>query len=194
MWWFDRSERKEIWDEEIQWPIGDIEAAHRIRDICRSAADSAAKIAGAVVRSDKEKKSETERYERAARVAMEIALKISDGLLRDSSVRQIMVSRQRAMGGNGGVVMEGRDIGTAVFPNADVKVFLDADARVRAERRVAQNGTLTPEEAQRTIEDLVARDQRDRTRHHLLDGPGEVLGAAGRHLDDPVAVRVGEPA
>lgn len=80
------------------------------------------------------------------------------------SVRQIMVSRQRAMGGNGGVVMEGRDIGTAVFPNADVKVFLDADARVRAERRVAQNGTLTPEESQRTIEDLVARDQRDRTR------------------------------
>jgi cytidylate kinase len=60
--------------------------------------------------------------------------------------------------------MEGRDIGTAVFPNADVKVFLDADARVRAERRVAQNGTLTPEEAQRTVEELVARDQRDRAR------------------------------
>jgi cytidylate kinase len=79
-------------------------------------------------------------------------------------VRQIMVARQRAMGASGGVVMEGRDIGTAVFPDADVKVFLDADARVRAERRVAQNGTLTPEESQRTIEDLVARDQRDRTR------------------------------
>ena len=79
-------------------------------------------------------------------------------------VRQIMVARQRAMGANGGVVMEGRDIGTAVFPNADVKVFLDADARVRAERRVAQNGTHTPEEAQRIIEELVARDQRDRTR------------------------------
>ena len=79
-------------------------------------------------------------------------------------VREIMVSRQREMGAKGGVVMEGRDIGTAVFPSADVKVFLDADARVRAERRVAQNGTLTPQEAQRTIEDLVARDQRDRTR------------------------------
>ena len=51
-----------------------------------------------------------------------------------------------------------------MFPDADVKVFLDADARIRAERRVAQNGTLTPEEAQRTIEDLVLRDQRDRTR------------------------------
>lgn len=79
-------------------------------------------------------------------------------------VREVMVRRQRAMGAQGGVVMEGRDIGTAVFPDADVKVFLDADARIRAERRVAQNGTLTPEEAQRTIEDLVLRDQRDRTR------------------------------
>jgi len=80
------------------------------------------------------------------------------------AVREIMVARQREMGAQGGVVMEGRDIGTAVFPNADVKVFLDADARIRAERRVAQNGTHTPEEAQRIIEDLVERDQRDRTR------------------------------
>src|SRR5215469_18019277 len=79
-------------------------------------------------------------------------------------VREIMVARQREMGSHGGVVMEGRDIGTAVFPHADVKVFLDADARIRAERRVAQNGTHSPEEARRIIEDLVARDQRDRTR------------------------------
>jgi CMP/dCMP kinase len=80
------------------------------------------------------------------------------------AVRQVMVARQRALGAQGGVVMEGRDIGTAVFPNADVKVFLDADPRIRAERRVAQNSTHTPEEAQRIVEDLVARDQRDRTR------------------------------
>ncbi len=79
-------------------------------------------------------------------------------------VREIMVARQRAMGSAGGVVMEGRDIGTAVFPQADLKVFLDADARIRAERRVTQNGTHTPEEARRIIEDLVARDRRDRTR------------------------------
>jgi len=80
------------------------------------------------------------------------------------AVRQIMVARQREMGAQGGVVMEGRDIGTAVFPNAEVKVFLDADARIRAERRVAQNGTLTADEAERIVEDLVLRDQRDRTR------------------------------
>ena len=79
-------------------------------------------------------------------------------------VRQILVARQREMGAQGGVVMEGRDIGTAVFPNAEVKVFLDADARIRAGRRVAQNGSHTPEEAQRIVDDLVLRDQRDRTR------------------------------
>jgi hypothetical protein len=89
MWWFSKDKPKEIWDEEIQWPIGDIEAAHRIREICRSAADSAAKVAGTAECSDK-KESETERYERAAKVAMEIAIKISDDLLRDSSVRQIV--------------------------------------------------------------------------------------------------------
>lgn len=79
-------------------------------------------------------------------------------------VREIMIGRQREMGARGGVVMEGRDIGTVVFPSAEVKVFLDADARIRAERRVVQNGTHTPEEAKRIVEDLVTRDQRDRTR------------------------------
>ena len=90
MWKFRRGERKEIWDEEIQWPVGDIEAAHRIREICRSAADSAETAAGTADRPDAKKKPESERYERAARAAMEIAMKISDDLLRDSSVRQIV--------------------------------------------------------------------------------------------------------
>jgi len=106
------------------------------------------------------------------------------------TVRDIMVSRQREMGADGGVVMEGRDIGTAVFPNADVKVFLDADARVRAERRVAQNRTLTPEEAQRTIEDLVARDQRDRTRAVSPLVPAAdavILDSTNLSIDDAVS-------
>lgn len=90
--WFDKGRRTEIWDEEMTWPIGDIEAAHRIRDICRSAADSAEKTAGAAVRPDNgsRKKHEAERYQRAAAAAMETAMKISDDLLRDSSVRQIV--------------------------------------------------------------------------------------------------------
>ena len=44
MWWLKKSKRKEIWDEDIQWPMGDIKAANKIRDICRSAADSAEKL------------------------------------------------------------------------------------------------------------------------------------------------------
>jgi hypothetical protein len=91
MWWFDKRKRQEIWEEEPQWPIGDIEAAHKIRDICRSAADSAEKVGGVAGRSDsKNSQYESERYERAAKTAMEIAIKISDGLMRDSSVRQIV--------------------------------------------------------------------------------------------------------
>jgi CMP/dCMP kinase len=79
-------------------------------------------------------------------------------------VRQVMVARQRELGANGGVVMEGRDIGTAVFPNADVKIFLDADPTLRVERRVLQNGSNSPEEAQKVQADIAVRDQRDRTR------------------------------
>ena len=91
MLWFKKDKRKEIWEEEIQWPIGDIEAAHRIRQICRSAADSAGKTAGLAGPLDStQKKYEVERYERAAKAAMEIAIKISDDLVRDSSVRQIV--------------------------------------------------------------------------------------------------------
>ena len=91
MWWFDKGKPKEIWDEDIQWPIGDIEAAHRIRAICRSAADSAEKVAGFADRPDSKKNNqENERYERGAKVAMEIAIKISDDLLRDAAVRQIV--------------------------------------------------------------------------------------------------------
>jgi hypothetical protein len=91
MWWLNSAKRQEIWDEEIQWPIGDIEAAQKIRGICRSAADSAEKIAGGAGRiENKKSKYEVERYERASKAAMEIAIKMSDDLLRDASVRQIV--------------------------------------------------------------------------------------------------------
>ena len=79
-------------------------------------------------------------------------------------VRRVMVSRQRELGANGGVVMEGRDIGTAVFPNAEVKIFLDADQMVRAERRFLQNSSQSPDEAKRVQAEIAARDERDRTR------------------------------
>jgi cytidylate kinase len=92
-------------------------------------------------------------------------------------VRQIMVARQRALGERGGVVMEGRDIGTAVFPDAEVKIFLEADAEVRAERRVIQDATVAPQDAQRVMAEIVARDQRDRTRTSspLVAAPDAVI-------------------
>jgi hypothetical protein len=92
MWWFSNKQKpRDIWDETIEWPIGDIEAAHKIRDICRSAAGSAERVAGFAGDLDNSKKKyEAERYKRAARTAMEIALKIADDLVRDSAVRQIV--------------------------------------------------------------------------------------------------------
>ena len=88
---FGKHRPPEVWDQPIEWPLGDIEAAHRIRDICSSATDSAEKVASFAGKPDsRKKKAEAERYECAARAAMEIAMKIADDLLRDSAVRQII--------------------------------------------------------------------------------------------------------
>ncbi len=78
-------------------------------------------------------------------------------------VREWMVSHQRALGASGGVVMEGRDIGTKVFPDADLKVFLDADPVVREQRRMAQQ-KIHGEVAAVAAAELRERDHRDRTR------------------------------
>ena len=80
-------------------------------------------------------------------------------------VRDWMVARQREMGAQGGVIMEGRDIGTVVFPYAEVKIFLDADPNVRAERRILQHHAADdPQQAARLKAELRERDQRDSTR------------------------------
>lgn len=85
-------------------------------------------------------------------------------------VRAWMVERQRAMGAEGGIVMEGRDIGTQVFPDAEVKIFLDADDVVRSQRRFLQNVSSSgfpPGEAASEAEVLARvreRDARDRSR------------------------------
>jgi len=78
-------------------------------------------------------------------------------------VREWMVDHQRAMGAGGGVVMEGRDIGTKVFPDADLKIFLDADPVVREERRMQQQ-KIKGEVAASVAAELRERDHRDRTR------------------------------
>jgi cytidylate kinase len=93
---------------------------------------------------------------------------VSDAASRVSihpRVREWMVTHQREMGKLGGVIMEGRDIGTKVFPDADVKIFLDAKPEVRADRRVKQVDAIhDPAKAQQITEQMLKRDQRDTTR------------------------------
>ena len=82
------------------------------------------------------------------------------------AVRRAMVARQQEMGAEGGVVMEGRDIGTVVFPNADLKIYLDATAEARAWRRFTEDearGIVTASlPAMKT--EIEERDARDKTR------------------------------
>ncbi len=82
-----------------------------------------------------------------------------------SEVRRVLVQAQQRMGADRDVVLEGRDIGTKVFPNANLKIFLDASERTRAQRRYEENlrkgVTLTLEE---TLAEINERDQRDSQR------------------------------
>jgi cytidylate kinase len=91
---------------------------------------------------------------------------VTEGASRVSvhpKIREWMVARQREMGVGGGVVMEGRDIGTKVFPDADLKIFLDADPVIREQRRLDQQ-KVKGASAQAMAAELRERDQRDRTR------------------------------
>jgi hypothetical protein len=89
MRWFNQNPPKDPWDEDIPQPLGDIEAARRIREICDSASPSAEKVGVGGAETNASRR-EAERYKRAAKTAMEIAIKISDNLLRDSAVCQIV--------------------------------------------------------------------------------------------------------
>lgn len=83
----------------------------------------------------------------------------------NGEVRAVLVAEQRRAAAGGGVVMEGRDIGSVVFPDADLKIFLDASAEVRAERRrlqYEQKGERL--EFSEVLEQVRQRDRRDRER------------------------------
>jgi cytidylate kinase len=124
-------------------------------------------------------------------------------------IRAWMVGLQQQLGANGGVVMEGRDIGTVVFPNAEVKIFLDAAPEVRGMRRYDQLGqggqpvpqpSMQPEEV---IRDLRARDERDRNRADsplkpapdavLLDSTHMTLQEAVEAAEAIVAAKLNQP-
>ncbi|HLH35811.1 MAG TPA: (d)CMP kinase [Alloacidobacterium sp.] len=91
------------------------------------------------------------------------------------AIRRWMVDLQRKLGENGGIVMEGRDIGTVVFPHADIKIFLDASPEARGERRYEQSGRAGSQEA--ILREIRERDQRDRNREQspLRPAPDAVV-------------------
>jgi hypothetical protein len=94
--WFSRHKEQDPWVEDST-PVGDIETAHRIRDICNSATSSAEKLAGFANRpNDKKKVYEATRYDAAKKRALALAKHISDELLRDVAVRQIVNLCMRA--------------------------------------------------------------------------------------------------
>ena len=82
-----------------------------------------------------------------------------------SGVRRVLVAEQRRAGQRGGVVMEGRDIGSVVFPDADLKIFLTASPEVRADRRYHEHQQKGDSiDRARTLDEIHERDQRDRER------------------------------
>jgi cytidylate kinase len=103
--------------------------------------------------------------------------RLASTVARLPQVREVLVSRQRTMGEQRGVVMEGRDIGSVVFPDADVKIYLDASAEERARRRAhdtAHAGSRAGEAAVAAA--IQARDLSDKTRaaSPLALAPGAV--------------------
>lgn len=108
-------------------------------------------------------------------------------------VREWMVERQREMGIEGGVVMEGRDIGTKVFPDADIKIFLDADPVIREQRRVQQQQSRGTS-AESMAAELRERDRRDRTRVNspLQPAPDAVILDSTALTENEVFARVAE--
>jgi cytidylate kinase len=118
---------------------------------------------------------------------------VTDGASRVSvfpSIRAWMVRLQQEMGAGGGVVMEGRDIGTVVFPHADAKIFLDAAPEVRGLRRFDQLGSTPSQQPEEVIRDLRERDLRDRNRADSPLKPAEdavILDSTNMTLEEAVA-------
>lgn len=117
-------------------------------------------------------------------------------------IRAWMVDLQRQMGELGGVVMEGRDIGTVVFPDADLKFFLDASPEARSQRRYEQGGASTSGVTQTVItKELRERDERDRNRAEsplrpapdaiVIDSTRMTLDEVLLHIESLVAAKLG---
>lgn len=109
------------------------------------------------------------------------------------AVRQALLEQQRRIGSQGNYVVEGRDIGTEVFPQAEVKVFLTASAEERAHRRVRQNvdrgvGSIDYDEV---LADIIRRDELDSSRDTAPLRPAEdavQIDSTGKYIEDIIAI------
>jgi CMP/dCMP kinase len=109
---------------------------------------------------------------------------------RMPGVRAALVEQQRALGLGGCVVMEGRDIGTVVFPAADVKIYLDASPDERARRRANDAAHQGPSDVAAVAEAMAARDESDRTRTVAplaVAADAHVIDTTGVSIDEVVA-------
>jgi cytidylate kinase len=127
----------------------DLEDRHRLQQLAKEAR---IEFGAGVVSLNGEDVTQAIREPRVTEAASQVAA--------CPGVRRAMRQEQRRIAAHGPVVMEGRDIGTVVFPDARVKIFLDADPRERARRRARETGAAPAEVAR----DLAERDHRDRTR------------------------------
>ena len=108
------------------------------------------------------------------------------------AVRQALVEQQRRIGAQGNYVVEGRDIGTEVFPNAEVKVFLTASAEERAHRRVRQNADrgVGSIDYQEVLADIIRRDELDSSRDTAPLRPAKdavLLDSSSMHVEEVIA-------
>ena len=118
-------------------------------------------------------------------------------------VRAVLVERQRHLGEGGAIVMEGRDIGTVVFPNASVKIYLDAAPEERARRRATDPAHSGPVAVADVATALTARDELDRTRTAsplyaaadavVVDTTGKPIDQVVREVLEIVRLKTGNP-
>jgi cytidylate kinase len=109
---------------------------------------------------------------------------------RIAGVRNVLVRKQREMGAGGAIVMEGRDIGTVVFPDAGVKIYLDASPEERARRRAHDPAHAGSHDMATVQSELAARDESDRTRKQspLAKAPdAHLIDTTGLTIDEVVA-------
>ena len=130
-------------------------------------------------------------------VTVEVRSAVVDRAVSDYSkvpeLRVALVSRQRAIAAEGGIIMAGRDIGTVILPNADVKIFLSASPEERARRRAAQRKTTEEGEAEQILDELRRRDAIDSSREiaPLRPAPDALLvNTDGNTFDRTVAMVV----